>query len=254
MSLRLQATNVCPPCGRYAALHHDIFRAAQSRCRYQYLTLLHFLDRGEWPHPSGNQSGQPSVANEHEWPRCTTAALGLLSGNGLAPCAFVLATVDPAGSSRQLLLLLSAAVGSLPIKLPAQPYRFAAPRSWNAFLLGTSRLFGGRELCDCYREDLFQVGMLNTGTESRQHGDGLSTWVCRWWAGGQMPLVDGGRMPSARQGVRPAVPPSGSLVYARVALLLLHVHALRPSFSRTAELPPSVAEICLLEASRGREV
>ncbi|KAI7840403.1 hypothetical protein COHA_005834 [Chlorella ohadii] len=64
--------------------------------RYQYLTLLHFLDRGEWPHPTGNQPGQPSVANEHEW------------------------------------------------------------ASWNAFLRGTSRLFGGRELCDCYREDLFE--------------------------------------------------------------------------------------------------
>lgn len=78
VSLCLQATNVCPSCGCYAALHHALFHAAQSPCRYQYLTLLHFLDRGEWPHPSGNQPGQPSVANEHEWPRCSSCSAGFV--------------------------------------------------------------------------------------------------------------------------------------------------------------------------------
>lgn len=61
--------------------------------RYQYLTLLHFLDRGRWPAPLGGDPGEPSVANEREWP------------------------------------------------------------SWNDFLRGSNALFGGRELCDCYREE-----------------------------------------------------------------------------------------------------
>ncbi|KAL4440174.1 hypothetical protein ABPG75_003175 [Micractinium tetrahymenae] len=61
--------------------------------RYQYLTLLHFLERGTWPAPLGGVPGEPSVANEHEWP------------------------------------------------------------SWNDFLRGTSRLFNGHELCDCFRAD-----------------------------------------------------------------------------------------------------
>lgn len=48
-----------------------------------------------------------------------------------------------------------------PPRQAAHPLALARhPCSWNAFLRGTSRLFGGRELCDCYREDLFQVSVL----------------------------------------------------------------------------------------------
>lgn len=115
---------------------------------YQYLTLLHFLDRGEWPHPTGNQPGQPSVTNEHEWPRCVGESFIVWrrvanTGNTapIPPCSAGVPPLHPA-------------------KLPV-PRAFALHAcSWNAFLRGTSRLFGGRELCDCYREDLFQVSVL----------------------------------------------------------------------------------------------
>jgi hypothetical protein len=70
--------------------------------RYQYLTLLHFLDKGAWPAPLGGVPGQPSVANEHEWPRQAPACRGLWAGS-LLPllcpgCPLPTTTTPPTGS------------------------------------------------------------------------------------------------------------------------------------------------------------
>ncbi|KAL4438729.1 hypothetical protein ABPG77_006333 [Micractinium sp. CCAP 211/92] len=57
--------------------------------RYQYLTLLYFLERGDWPAPLGGVPGEPSVANEHEWPSWNDFLRGtnrLFNGRELCDC------------------------------------------------------------------------------------------------------------------------------------------------------------------------
>jgi hypothetical protein len=49
-------------------------------CRYQYLSLIYFLEKGTWPAPYGGVDGEPSVCNEHEWPRWAPVTLIALVG------------------------------------------------------------------------------------------------------------------------------------------------------------------------------
>ena len=186
---------------------------------YQYLTLLHFVERGRWPAPLGGVPGDPSVANEHEWPRWEAVgwqggreflrwarrAVLRRQGAQAAACA-ARAGARPPPAAHRANPLLSRPRRAPPCALPlarAAPHTRSPPnRSWNDFLLGSSALFGGREACDCYRAEARpEEGWKPPESEKfenrfyRDPAAGLSSepGCCMGWAGSGRLAADGRR-------------------------------------------------------------
>lgn len=69
-------------------------------------------------------------------------------------------------------------------------------RSWNDFLRGTSALFGGRELCDCYRRE-YILGVTPRPPEKEKFENRFFITADGATAGGSVGRASGLRAPAA---------------------------------------------------------
>lgn len=167
--------------------------------RYQYLTLLYFLEFGKWPAPLLGGAGAPSPVIEREWGgwtqfykgRCRWSSISISScTSSAAAAAAVLHAGEVLGGAaqccparqRQPCLLPQAAAHPLPSSTRLPPSRRA----------GTTEPFGEHQQCRCFREGAWDVRedrFYNSGTISasffmwcvhKQQRPVLSVGRCFW--------------------------------------------------------------------------